>query len=288
MSLAVFPKSQQDEEKLSLALQRAVEDDPTLKMERRADTNETVLSGLGDTHLEVTVSRLSARFGVEVETGLPRIPYRETIRGHADVEGKHKKQTGGRGQFGVAFVKFEPLPAGSGYEFVDAVRGGNVPRQYIPAVDKGIQEALTRGILAGYPVVDIRATLYDGKHHSVDSDELSFRMAGILAVKAATPSLKPTLLEPIMKVVIRVPEDQMGEVIGDLNSRRGRVLGMDSEGHTRVITAEVPLAEMQRYSIDLRSITSGRGAFEMEMSHYEEAPPYETQKVVAASKEEKE
>jgi elongation factor G len=288
MSLAVFPKSQQDEEKLSLALQRAVEDDPTLHMERRADTNETVLSGLGDTHLEVTVSRLSARFGVEVETGLPRIPYRETIRGTADVEGKHKKQTGGRGQFGVAFVKFEPLPSGSGYEFVDAVRGGNVPRQYIPAVDKGIQDALSRGILAGYPVLDIRATLYDGKHHSVDSDELSFRMAGILAVKAATPTLKPTLLEPIMKVVIRVPEDQMGEVIGDLNSRRGRVLGMDSEGQARVITAEVPLAEMQRYSIDLRSITSGRGAFQMEMSHYEEAPPYEVAKVVAASKEEKE
>lgn len=288
MSVAVFPKSQQDEEKLSLALQRAVDDDPTLHLERRADTNETVLSGLGDTHLEVTVSRLSARFGVEVETALPRIPYRETIRGTADVEGKHKKQTGGRGQFGVAFVKFDPLPAGSGYEFVDAVKGGNVPRQYIPAVDKGIQEALSRGILAGYPVVDIRATLYDGKHHSVDSDELSFRMAGILAVKAATPTLRPVLLEPIMKVVVRVPEDQMGEVIGDLNSRRGRVLGMDSDGPTRVITAEVPLSEMQRYSIDLRSVTSGRGAFEMAMSHYEEAPPHETQKVVAASKEEKE
>jgi len=288
MSLAVFPRSQQDEEKLSLALQRAVEDDPTLHMERRADTNETVLSGLGDTHLEVAVSRLSARFGVEVDTALPRIPYRETIRGTADVEGKHKKQTGGRGQFGVAYVRFGPLPAGSGYQFVDAVRGGNIPRQYIPAVDKGIQEALGRGILAGYPVVDIQATVYDGKHHSVDSDELSFRMAGILAVKAATPSLKPTLLEPIMKVTIRVPEDQMGEVIGDLNSRRGRVLGMDSEGGLRVITAEVPLAEMQRYSIDLRSITSGRGSFEMAMDHYEEAPPQETQKVVAAAKEEKE
>jgi elongation factor G len=288
MSVAVFPKSQQDEEKLSLALQRAVEDDPTLHMDRRADTNETVLSGLGDTHLEVTVSRLAARFGVEVETALPRIPYRETIRGTADVEGKHKKQTGGRGQFGVAYVRFAPLPAGSGYEYVDAVKGGNIPRQYIPAVDKGIQEALSRGILAGYPVVDIQATVYDGKHHSVDSDELSFRMAGILAVKAATPTLRPVLLEPIMKVTIRVPEDQMGEVIGDLNSRRGRVLGMDSEGGTRVITAEVPLAEMQRYSIDLRSITSGRGAFEMQMDHYEEAPPNETQRVVAAAKEEKE
>jgi len=288
MALAVFPRSQQDEEKLSLALQRAAEDDPTLHMERRADTNETVLSGLGDTHLEVAVSRLSARFGVEVDTALPRIPYRETIRGTADVEGKHKKQTGGRGQFGVAYVRFGPLPAGSGYQFVDAVKGGNIPRQYIPAVDKGIQEALNRGILAGYPVVDIQATVYDGKHHSVDSDELSFRMAGILAVKAATPSLRPTLLEPIMKVTIRIPEDQMGEVIGDLNSRRGRVLGMDSDGGLRVITAEVPLAEMQRYSIDLRSITSGRGSFEMVMDHYEEAPPHEIQKVVAAAKEEKE
>jgi elongation factor G len=283
MSLAVSPRSQQDEEKLSTALQRAVDDDPTVSVDRRAETNETVMSGLGDAHLEVTLARLADRYGVEVDTALPRIPYRETVKGQADVEGKHKKQSGGRGQFGVAFIRFEPGAAGSGYEFVDAIKGGSIPRQYVPAVDKGIQEALARGILAGYPVVDVRATVYDGKYHSVDSDELSFRMAGILAVKAAAPSLQAALLEPIMRVTVRVPEDQMGDVIGDLNSKRGRVLGMDSEGTLRVITAEVPLAEMQRYSIDLRSLTSGRGSFEMEMSHYEEAPPHETQKVIAAA-----
>jgi len=287
MSFAVFPKSQQDEEKLSTALQRLVEDDPTLTVERRADTNQTVVSGLGDAHLEVAIARLAARFGVEVETALPKIPYRETIKGRADVEGKHKKQSGGRGQFGVALVKFEPMPSGSGYEFADAVKGGNIPRQYIPAVDKGIREALQRGILAGYPVVDIKATVYDGKHHSVDSDELSFRMAGIQAVRTAAPKLGAALLEPIMKITVRVPEDQTGDVIGDLNSKRGRVLGMDSEGALRVITAEVPLAEIQRYSIDLRSITSGRGFYEMEMSHYEEVPPQEAQRVIAAAAAEK-
>jgi len=287
MSLAVFPRTQADEEKLSTALQRAVDDDPTLTVERRAETNETVMSGLGDAHLEVTLARLADRFGVQVDTALPKIPYRETIRGRADVEGKHKKQSGGRGQFGVAYLRFEPLPAGSGYEFSDEIKGGSIPRQYIPAVDKGVREALERGMIAGYPVVDLKATVYDGKYHSVDSDELSFRMAGIQAVRAAAPSLNAALLEPIMRVTVRVPEDQMGDVIGDLNSKRGRVLGMDSEGSLRVITAEVPLAEMQRYSIDLRSITSGRGSFEMDMDHYEEAPPQEAQKVIAAAAAEK-
>jgi elongation factor G len=287
MSLAVFPRTQADEEKLSTVLQRAVDDDPTLTVERRSDTNETVMSGLGDAHLEVTLARLSDRYGVQVDTAMPRIPYRETIKGRADVEGKHKKQSGGRGQFGVAYVKFEPLPPGTGYEFADEVKGGSIPRQYIPAVDKGVREALGRGIVAGFPVVDIKATVYDGKYHSVDSDELSFRMAGILAVRAAAPSLSPAILEPIMRATIRVPEDQMGDVIGDLNAKRGRVLGMDSEGSLRVITAEVPLAEMQRYSIDLRSITSGRGSFEMVMDHYEEMPPQEAQKVIAAAEAEK-
>jgi elongation factor G len=285
MSLAVFPRSQHDEERMSTGLQRLVDDDPTLRVERNPATNETVLSGLGDAHLEVAISRLSQRFGVEVDARLPRIPYRETIRGSADVEGKHKKQSGGRGQFGVANVRFEPLPPGSGYEFVVEIKGGSIPKQYLPAVDKGIQEALQRGIVAGYPVVDVRATVYDGKYHSVDSDELSFRMAGIMAVRAAAPSLAPTLLEPIMRVVVRVPEELMGDVIGDLNAKRGRVLGMDSDGASRVITVEVPLAEMQRYSIDLRSITSGRGSFTMELERYEEAPPQEAQKVIAAAED---
>jgi elongation factor G len=286
MSVAVFPKSQADEEKLSTVLQRAADDDPTLHIERRADTQETVLMGLGDAHLDVTVNRLAGRFGVEVETALPKIPYRETIKGTADVEGKHKKQSGGRGQFGVAFVRFAPLPPGSGIQFVDAIKGGSIPRQYIPAVERGVKQAFARGILAGYPVVDVEATAYDGKYHSVDSDELSFRMAGIQAVRAAAPNLKPVLLEPIMTVTVRVPEDLMGDIIGDLNAKRGRVLGMDSDGGLRVIRAEVPLAEMQRYSIDLRSITSGRGSFEMDLSRYEEAPPQETQRVIAAAAEE--
>jgi len=285
MSLAVFPRSSQDEEKLSTALQRAAEDDPTVEVERRADTNQTVLSGLGDTHLEVTIARLARRYGVEVDTALPKIPYRETIKGRADVEGKHKKQSGGRGQFGVAFLKFSPLGSGEDYEFSNDTKGGSIPRQYIPAVDKGVQEALGRGLIAGYPVVGVKASVYDGKYHSVDSDEMSFRMAGIHAVKAAIPHLNATLLEPIMKATIKVPENLMGDVIGDLNSKRGRVLGMEADGVIRVVTAEVPLAEMQRYSIDLRSLTSGRGSFEMVFAHYEEAPPQEVQRVVAASKE---
>jgi elongation factor G len=286
MSLAVFPRSQHDEEKLSTALQRAAEDDPTLRVERSAATNETVLSGLGDAHLEVAIARLHSRFGVDIDTALPKIPYRETIRGTADVEGKHKKQSGGRGQYGVANLRFEPLPATSAFEFANAIKGGSIPKQYIPAVEKGVVEALERGILAGYPVVGVRATVYDGKYHAVDSDELSFRMAGILAVREAAPKLNATLLEPIMRATVRVPEDLMGEVIGDLNAKRGRVLGMDSEGGIRVVTAEVPLAEMQRYSIDLRSITSGRGSFEMEFARYEEAPPNEAQRVIAAAQEE--
>ena len=283
MSYAVFPRTQHDEEKLSTALARSVEDDPTLEVQRNAATNQTILSGLGDAHLDVAIARLSARFGVEVDTELPKIPYRETIKGRADVEGKHKKQSGGRGQFGVAFVKFEPSPPGSGYEFINEVKGGSIPRQYIPAVDKGIKEALERGLAAGYPVVDIRARVYDGKYHAVDSDEMSFKMAGIQAVRQAAPKLNVALLEPIMKVTVRVPETLMGDVIGDLNSKRGKVLGMDSDGGIRVLSAEVPLSEMQRYSIDLRSITHGRGSFEMELDHYEEAPPQEAQKVIEAA-----
>ncbi|MCJ7726047.1 MAG: elongation factor G, partial [Acidimicrobiia bacterium] len=285
MSYAVFPRSSHDEEKLSTALHKAAEDDPTVRVERRGDTNQTVLSGLGDAHLEVTIARLARRYGVDVDTQLPKIPYRETIKGTADVEGKHKKQSGGRGQFGVAFVRFSPLDSPDGYEFVNDTKGGSIPRQYIPAVDKGIQEALDRGLIAGYPVVGVQASVYDGKYHSVDSDEMSFRMAGIQAVRAATPKLNATLLEPIMTVTVRVPENLMGDVIGDLNSKRGRVLGMEAEGTIRVVTAEVPLAEMQRYSIDLRSLTSGRGSFEMVFGHYEEAPPQEVQRVVDAAKE---
>jgi elongation factor G len=285
MELAITPKSQQDDEKLSIALGRILEEDPTLRMERRAETHETILSGLGDMHLDVSLQRIARKYGVEVETAVPRIPYRETITVSASVEGKHKKQSGGRGQFGVAFVKFSPRPRGTGYEYVDAIKGGSIPRQFIPAVDKGIQEALERGVLAGYPVVDIAAEVFDGKYHSVDSDELSFRMAGIQAVRAAAEQLRPVLLEPIVRITVRVPEDYTGDVMGDINAKRGRVLGMDTDGSLRVITAEVPMAEVQRYAVDLRSMTSGRGTFEVAFDHYEEAPHHEAQRVIAAAQD---
>jgi elongation factor G len=281
--LSISPKSQHDEEKLSTALHRIVEEDPTLRVDRKPETGETVLAGLGDVHLDVTLARIHRKFGVDVATALPRVPYRETITSAAEAEGKHKKQTGGRGQFGVAFVKFSPLPRGSGYEFIDAIKGGSIPRQFIPAVNKGIQEALERGILAGYPVVDVAAEVYDGKYHNVDSDELSFRMAGIQAFRAAAPNLKAVLLEPIMRLSIRVPDDHTGDVMGDINSKRGRVLGIDSDGNSRVIESEVPMVEIQRYAADLRSMTSGRGTFEVRFDHYAEVPHQEAQKVIAAN-----
>jgi elongation factor G len=282
--VAISPRSQHDEEKLSTALQRILEEDPTLRVDRRAETGETVLAGLGDTHIDVTIARIHRKFGVDVETALPSIPYRETITATADAEGKHKKQTGGRGQFAVANVKFMPRPRGSGYEYIDSVKGGAIPRSFIPAVDKGIQEALERGILAGYPVIDIAAEVFDGKFHAVDSDELSFRMAGIQAFRTAAPDLRPVLLEPVMHLTIRVPEDHTGDVMGDVNSKRGRVMGIDSEGTNRVVEAEVPMSEVQRYAADLRSMTSGRGTFEIRFDHYAEVPHQETQKVIAGAK----
>ena len=283
--VAITPRSHHDEEKLSTALHRIEEEDPTIRVERRSDTGETILAGLGDTHLDVTVARIHRKFGVEVDTALPIIPYRETITTSAQAEGKHKKQSGGRGQFGVALVKFAPLPRGSGYEYIDSIKGGSIPRQFIPAVDKGIQEALTRGVLAGYPVIDISAEVYDGKYHAVDSDEMSFRMAGIQAVRAAIQDLKPILLEPVMKVTVTVPEDHLGDVMGDINSKRGKVLGMEGDGTLRSVIAEVPMAEIQQYAAELRSLTSGRGSFDVEFDHYAEVPHNEAQQVIAASRD---
>ena len=283
--VAITPRSHHDEEKLSTALHRIEEEDPTIRVERRSDTGETILAGLGDTHLDVTVARIHRKFGVEVDTALPIIPYRETITTSAQAEGKHKKQSGGRGQFGVALVKFAPLPRGSGYEYIDSIKGGSIPRQFIPAVDKGIQEALNRGVLAGYPVIDISAEVYDGKYHAVDSDEMSFRMAGIQAVRTATQDLKPILLEPVMKVTVTVPEDHLGDVMGDINSKRGKVLGMEGDGTLRSVIAEVPMAEIQQYAAELRSLTSGRGSFDVEFDHYAEVPHNEAQQVIAASRD---
>jgi elongation factor G len=286
MELAITPRSNQDEEKLSSALSRVAEEDPTIRIERRAETGETILAGLGDNHLEVTLARITRKFGVEVDTSLPKIPYRETISAAAEAEGKHKKQSGGRGQFGVAVVRFLPRPRGSGFEFIDSIKGGSIPRQFIPAVHRGIDEALSQGIVAGYPVIDLAAELLDGKYHSVDSDELSFRMAGIQAVKAAAPALGGVLLEPIMHVTVRVPEDYTGDIMGDINAKRGRVLGMDTDGGVRVIEAQVPMSEVQRYAVDLRSMTSGRGTFEVAFDHYEEVPHQEAQRIVEAARAE--
>jgi elongation factor G len=280
--LAITPHSHHDDEKMSTALHRIEESDPTVEVKRRVETGETILSGLGDTHLEVTIARIKRMFGVEIDSAVPKIPYRESIMATAEAEGKHKKQSGGRGQFGVAMVRFSPRPRGSGYEFIDSIKGGSIPRGLIPAVDKGIQEALQRGTLAGYPVVDVAAEVYDGKFHAVDSDEMSFRMAGIQAFRSASPNLRPVLLEPIMRVSVTVPEDHLGDVMGDINSKRGKVLGMEGEGIIRTVNAEVPMAEMQQYAAELRSLTSGRGTFETEFDHYEEVPHNEAQAVIAA------
>ncbi|HUF15899.1 MAG TPA: elongation factor G [Acidimicrobiia bacterium] len=280
--LAISPHSHHDDEKMSTALHRIEESDPTIRVERRAETGETILSGLGDTHLEVTLARIKRMFGVQIDATTPKVPYRESIMATAEAEGKHKKQSGGRGQFGVALVRFSPRPRGSGYEFIDSIKGGSIPRGLIPAVDKGIREALDRGILAGFPVVDVAAEVYDGKYHAVDSDEMSFRMAGIQAVRSAGDKLRPVLLEPIMRIAVTVPEDHLGDVMGDLNSKRGKVLGLEGEGNLRTVNAEVPMAEMQQYAAELRSLTSGRGTFEMQFDHYEEVPHNEAQAVIAA------
>ena len=283
--VAISPHSHADEEKLSTALQRMAEVDPTVRVERRSETGETILAGLGDSHIDVTLARIHRMFGVEIDASLPPVPYRETITATAEAEGQHKKQSGGRGQFGVASVRFSPRPRGSGYEYIDSIKGGSIPRGFIPAVDKGVQEALERGVLAGYPVIDVAAEVYDGKYHSVDSDEMSFRMAGIQAFRAAASKLRPVLLEPIMKAAITVPEEYLGDVMGDINSRRGRVLGMEGDGSLRTVNAEVPMAEMRQYAAELRSLTSGRGTFEVEFDHYAEVPHNEAQQIIAASKE---
>jgi elongation factor G len=287
LAVAISPRTKGDEDKLATALHRIVDEDQTVRVERNADTHQTLLWGMGETHLGIVLDRMSRKFGVEVETSEPKVAYRETASKSSDFEGKHKKQSGGRGQYGVAHVRLDPLPRGAGYEFVDAVVGGVIPRQFIPAVDKGIQEAMRKGPLAGYPVVDIRVTVDDGKHHSVDSDEHSFKMAGSLALQGAMAAAAPVLLEPIGLLEVIVPDSLAGDVSGDLNSRRGRLQGMESlPGGRQLIRAMVPMAEVHRYAIDLRSMTGGRGTFSLQFDHYDQAPPQVTDKVVAAAKAE--
>jgi elongation factor G len=287
ISYAIEPKSRGDEEKISTSLHRLQEEDPTLSYTRDPQTKELLLSGQGQSHIEVTVAKLKRRFGVEVNLKLPRIPYRETISASTEAHGRHKKQTGGHGQFGDCKVKFEPLPRGSDFEFVDDIFGGAIPRQFIPAVEKGIQDARMRGFLAGYPMVDFRATVFDGSFHAVDSNELSFKLAGSLAFKDGMSRARPTLLEPIMDVEVYAPSEYAGDLMQSLNQRRGRIAGMDTRGATTIIRAKVPMSEMLTYEQQLTSATGGRGSYHMEFSHYEEVPSHLHGKIIAAAKAER-
>ncbi len=287
MSFAALPKSKADEEKATQALHRMMEEDMALHIERDPESREIIVSGSGQLHIEVVVERLKRKYGVEVELKAPKVPYRETIKGRAEAQGKLKKQSGGRGQFGDTWIKLEPLPRGGGFEFVDEIVGGAIPRQYIPAVEKGIREAMPRGILTGSPVVDFRVTLFDGSYHDVDSSEMAFKIAASLGFKDALSKARPILLEPIMHLEVTVPDESMGDVIGDLNSRRGRVLGVDPQPPHQVIRAEVPMAEVLKYAPDLRSMTSGRGDFHMTFAHYEEVPPHLSEKVIKEVREQR-
>ena len=286
ISFAIRPKTRNDEDKLGTSLARMIEEDPTVRFRKESQTREFILAGMGETHLEVVVEKLKRQYGVEVELRTPKIPYLETIKGKAEAQGKHKKQTGGRGQYGDCWIRIEPLPRGKGFEYVDGIVGGSIPRQYIPAVEKGVVERLSKGVIAGYPVVDVRVTVFDGSFHTVDSSEMAFKIAGSLAFKKAALEAKPVLLEPIVELEVVVPEESVGDIIGDLNGRRGRVLGVDAHGKNQVVKVQVPLAEVLRYSSDLRSITSGRGQFTMAVSHYEEIPAAIAEKVIAESKKE--
>jgi elongation factor G len=266
------------------AVHRILEEDQSLRFYRDPQTKEFLLGGSGQQHVEVVASRLKKRYGVEVILRAPKIPYRETIRGHADVQGRHKKQTGGHGQFGDCWIKMEPLARGAKFEFVNEIFGGSIPKNYIPAVEKGILEAAENGFLAGFPMVDFRVVLYDGSYHDVDSSELAFKLAARKAFKNAMQEAKPTLLEPIMNVEIQAPVEYAGDLMGDLNSRRGRIAGMDTKGNTQFIRAQAPMAEMLNYQNDLTSMTQGRGSFTMEFDHYDYVPSLQADKIIAAAK----
>ena len=288
ISYALAPKEKGEEDKVYAAVQRLLEEDITLRLSRDEETGDILVSGMGQMHIETSVERARRRYKVDILLKTPKVPYRETIRATAQVQGRHKKQSGGRGQFGDCWVEFQPLERGAGYQFEDGIVGGVVPRQYIPAIDKGIQEASARGFLAGYPMVDFKARLYDGSYHTVDSSEMAFKVAGSLAFKKAMESCKPILLEPIVTLTISIPDENMGDVIGDLSSRRGKVSGSDSVAGITEIKAQAPMNEVLRYAPDLRSMTGGQGSFTMEFSHYEEAPQPVTEKVVTEYKQTRE
>jgi elongation factor G len=284
IAFALQPKSRGDEEKISSVLQRVIEEDPTIQYRRDPQTHELILAGNSDLHVEVTLAKMKKKFGVEAVLHAPKVPYFETIRRKAEAQGRHKKQTGGHGQFGDCWIRLEPLGRGGGFEFKDEIFGGAIPKNFIPSVEKGIQEARMHGFLAGYPVVDFRVVLFDGSYHTVDSSDIAFKIAGSLAFKKAMEEAGPTLLEPIMNVEITAPEQYMGDIMGDLNSRRGRVQGMDTQGTSQLIKAQVPMSEMLTYASTLKSITGGRGSYHMAMSHYEEVPAQLQPKIIAAHK----
>jgi elongation factor G len=283
-ALALHPKSRNDEDRLSNGLHKLIDEDPTLVLERNDETHETVLWGMGHMHLEIAIEKLKNRYNVEVDTSPPKITYRETIRGKGDARYRHKKQSGGAGQFAEVALRVEPLPRGAGFEFGNAVVGGSIPTQFVPSCEKGIRGALEKGILGGFQVVDVKATIYDGKDHPVDSKDIAFQTAAAHAFTEAMQQASPVLLEPISLVKVYVPDRFTGDIISDMNTRRGRILGMDSEGSVSVVSAHVPQAELQNYSADLRSKTGGRGTFSLKFDHYAEVPQHLAEKIVAERK----
>lgn len=288
ISLSVLPKAKGDEDKISAGLQKLLDEDPTLSVSRDTENAETIISGVGETHLEVVASKLKNKFGVEVDLQVPKVPYRETIKKTSDVQGKHKKQSGGHGQYGDVWIKFEPADGTDDLQFVDAIVGGVVPRQYIPAVEKGLRESMRRGVLAGYPVIRLKATLHDGSYHPVDSSEMAFKVAASLAYKKGIEAASPILLEPIMHLEVEVPDEYMGDIIADINKKRGRVLGMDPLDNGQRVMAEVPMAELFKYATDLRSMTQGRGSFSVKFDRYEEVPAVEAAKIIENAKKQHE
>ncbi|MHB9095350.1 MAG: elongation factor G [Eubacteriales bacterium] len=286
-AVAIEPKSKGDEDKLGNAIARTLEEDPALRVEKNVETHQTILTGMGEMHLDITIDKLKRKFGVDVVMHDPRVPYRETVRGTVKVEGKHKKQTGGHGQFGHCWLRIEPL-ADKDFEFDEEIFGGSVPKQYIPAVEKGVREAMVDGILAGYPVTNVKVVLYDGSYHNVDSSEMAFKIAGAQAFKKGALLAKPVLLEPIANVEVVVPENFMGDIISDFNTKRGRILGMEPGEKYTTVKANAPMSEMYRYSIDLKSITQGRGSFSMSFAYYEEVPAMLADKIIAKAKADKE
>jgi elongation factor G len=282
VSIAVEPKTKADQEKMGIALQRLAEEDPTFRIHTDEETGQTIMSGMGELHLDILVDRMKREFNVEANIGEPQVAFRETIRGMAEAQGKHAKQSGGRGQYGDVWIRFEPTESGVGFEFVDAIKGGVVPKEYIKPVEKGIHDTLDSGVLAGYPMIGVKATLYDGSYHDVDSSELAFNLAGVLSVKEGIPKARPVILEPVMKVEVSTPEDFMGDIIGDLNARRGRIDAMeDIPGGAKLVRAYVPLSNLFGYTNDIRSMSQGRAASTMELSEYEEVPPNVQAEIIA-------